>query len=113
MGSVDLLAGLKPGIDAHDCDRGCGGIVTFRNGERFRSLCVGPDNDGEIEVRIENGVYKGYTRDGLTCRIAVVDGRKHWVRDPSDGENGRDIVDFIRCDWDDPRVEGLQTEVIP
>ena len=95
---VDLLSGS---LYSHP-----GGIVTFRNGKRLHSLSVGPDGDGEIEVRIENGVYKGYTRNGRPCKLE----NGHWepVRDAP--ESSMDIVAFRRCDYTDPEACTLPTE---
>ncbi len=106
MGSpkpVDLLS------DPQEC---LGGIVHLRDGRVFYSMAVGADSDGEIEVRIESGVYYGYERDGRRCDLKVIDGEKHWVCRDGD-ESAMDIVAFTRCDFNDPRVAGLPTEVTP
>ncbi len=99
---VDLLSGPLEWI---------GGIVSLRDGRVFYSMAVGSDADGEIEVRIENGVYYGYERDGRRCDLKVIDGQKRWVH--CGEESGMDIVAFTRCDFNDPRVAGLLTEVTP
>lgn len=103
---VDLLEGLLPGVQR--LSPGAGGIVTFRNGIRFYSLSVVPDEDGEIEVRIEDGVYRGYERDGAIC--SLVNG--HWTRRDG-GPYDCDIVEFIRCHWDDPRASDLPSHTTP
>lgn len=94
--SVDLLEDLHPTHSPGCCTIHSGGDIVFRNGEALYSLYVGPDEDGEIEVRIEHGLYKGYTRDGLKCDIQYVDGRKRWVRLPDAGQSPWDIVEFKR-----------------
>jgi len=89
--TVDLLpnsADLKDGL--------LGGVVEFRNGIKFYSLVVGPDLDGEFEVRIENGVYYGFTREGRKCHL---EGRR-WI--PYSEESEWDIVKFTRCRHDHP-----------
>lgn len=98
--SVDLLSGLKLGTDVKGCRPGCGGIVRFRSGQAFHSLCVGPDDDGDIVVRFESGVYKEYSRYGLAAR--QWNGRK-WVGREIE-EYRLDIIEFIRCDRNDPRA---------
>jgi hypothetical protein len=85
---VDLLKGFDPA-------KFNGGIVTFRSGEQFFCMHVAPDDDGEIEVRIESGVYRGYTRDGRPCAIEIIDGRRRWVARKDQTEGARDIVEFI------------------
>lgn len=100
------MGGFPEGAQCGDDD--CGGIVTFRAGTKYYSVFVGPDEDGEIVVRIENGVYRGYTRDGRRCRL--ID--KHWV-DTNGPPSDVDIVEFIKCGFDDPRAAGLPTETVP
>jgi hypothetical protein len=96
---VDLQAGFMP-------PRLSGGIVTFRNGRQFYSLSVGKDADGDTEVRIESGEYAGYTRDGKRCALAMVDGRKRWVRLVSASDDEWDIVAFERCSFEEARRRG-------
>lgn len=106
---IDLSEGAPP--RGGNCGTDTGGIVTQRCGHTFYSLRVGPDDDGDYEYRIENGVYRGVTLDGFVCHIAIVDGRQRWVRYVNDtSESPLDIVAFIRCPWDDPRARGLPSE---
>lgn len=102
--AVDLLAGIDPLFHS-------GGIVKFRDGTIFYSTSVGPDSDGDIEARIEDGVYYGYENDGHSCDLRIVNGRKRWVR--RSGESGRDIVEFTRCAFGDPRADGLPSCATP
>lgn len=111
--TVDLLSDLPADFDAKRdfcCVGRTSGVVVFQNGDKMFSLHVAPDENGEIEVRIEHGVYYGYDRDGRICNL--VNG--HWQRRPdNEGPQPRDIVEFVRCSWEDPRAKGLPTQVTP
>lgn len=85
-----------------------GAIVTFRNGMTFFSWVVGQDEDGDYEVRLEDGWYLGYLRDGRRCpRVEEVNGKKRWVRNPNAGEDPWDVVGLEWSTIEASRARGI------
>lgn len=81
-----------------------GGIVEMRDGTRYYSFLVQPNKDGFASVRIESGEYATYTRDGRLCYKTA------GSYQPYGTECLMDIVDFIRCDWADPKASNLEAD---
>ncbi len=60
--TVDLLSGISPTeLGTYYVS---GGTVTFGDGTKFHSMCVGRDDNGDLCVRLETGIRFRFTRDG-------------------------------------------------
>lgn len=77
------------------------GIIRFGNGRTFYCMSIEKYGLGDLySVRIESGHYRSFKRNGVLARM-------------SDRDSRRDIVEFIPCDYTDPRAKGLPTEITP
>lgn len=92
---IDLSPGDHPG-----------GVITLRSGQRFYSAVVGPDDDGDYVVRIEDGEHWGYSRAGqFFPRLVTHRGKKRWARLSADKDEWpQDIVAFERCSDEEARA---------